>query len=424
MWCHRSSFVVAIVVVLLLLVAVDSGTARPIGELSDSDLRQVIEAGQLSEAIYAPTPPSLIGEWQLLPNQIDSLNGLRARAYERDLPNDKKEIAVVYAGTRNAQDILTDIIQGLLPGGLADLERLLDPVYRYFVNAKFSEAKEFAELFVTLKDHDRNITIYVTGHSMGGTIAQYVCSILGIKCIVFNSAAMNSIIATIPPSTRPVSTRQILQVCSQDDPICKYTPKLPGAAQYGVTYTLQRPAGFPQDAQSAFTGQPMGTIATNHSMELLFASLVAHAQTRGIDVPVATSGHRNPRAALPAAHPGARASDPSQSDCKHLASSSTTPCPSPSLLPGCWWCQPQQSPLPVVAEDTPLDEGAAVGRKTQCGASGDVPCPSVPPMPIIPANGVVAGFDEKVGRSGVFSRTAPALIDRPDSNVLSWTPAR
>nr|WP_232371234.1 hypothetical protein [Desulfogranum marinum] len=99
--------------------------------------------------------------------------GLHAVAYRNV---DSGKVAIVYEGTSSLLDVVTDVSQPF-----------------FWKPRQFSLAQEFAEEIGRrycdkLQDCKADITL--TGHSLGGGLAQYVALKFGMKAYVFNSAGL------------------------------------------------------------------------------------------------------------------------------------------------------------------------------------------------------------------------------------------
>jgi hypothetical protein len=148
--------------------------------------------------------------WRLISDSGSDPNSLQAAAYERTLPNGRREVVISFAGSRLwSQDWIIDINQGT--GEAWPLS--------FLTNRRFDQALKFAETYVKQKDKDPNTSIWIVGHSLGGALAQYVSMELGLRATVFDSSALYTKKNDINISLRSGVSRQITHFYLADDPV-------------------------------------------------------------------------------------------------------------------------------------------------------------------------------------------------------------
>jgi len=237
--------------------------------LDTLNLAEVSDNAELSEAVYHKDVLS-VGGW-LRVEFVKSPNGLQWGLYEKTLGKGKKDWRLVFAGTQDWRDLATDANQALSHSGLF---RSLLPV-----DAQYSEALEIASRWAKLKDQNPNLSFSVTGHSLGGGLAQYVATVLGVKAMVFDAAAMgNHTLDTISKSLWQNVGRQIIHVTMQGEPVHEFTRSWFGGTHVGIEFSVKPFSSMPRDPASL------------HSMVELISALKSLAGLRDPGVTPENSG--------------------------------------------------------------------------------------------------------------------------------------
>ncbi len=171
----------------------DAGHSSSRAGLPARDLQRAIDLSKLNEAAYRSDRMEPFGnvseglwEWKQS-GYMDS--GLNWTLFERKNPNGRIEQVLAFAGTE---------IRDRTRGGMIDLRDWLtnfhQELYTGFrgepLPAQYRDAMKVAESFIRVADRDKNTSIVLTGHSLGGALAQFVSLHTGVKAYVFNSAPL------------------------------------------------------------------------------------------------------------------------------------------------------------------------------------------------------------------------------------------
>ncbi len=219
-------------VALALLVTTTPAEAF---SLSDHDLSQAIDSAELSQAAYNPTQPFQYNGWQRIDSGT-SASGLKWSLFERHV-NGKRELTLAFAGTdvTDVRDWLTNVDQAI-----PNTRRSAIPPHQY------REALAIAQRAVTAADRDANTSLVITGHSLGGGLAQYTAAKLGVRGVVFNAAALGlDTIRNLAPSYRDNPSRQILNISLRQDPVHDATGKLFASRHLGVQVVIDPAPALP-----------------------------------------------------------------------------------------------------------------------------------------------------------------------------------
>jgi lipase (class 3) len=214
-----------------------------------SSLAAAIDDAQLSLAIYQPSATD-VGDWsRILFEQMPS--GLQFGIYERHGAGGRRELKLVFAGTQNALDWPTNVDQAIVT----------DPMDFLFTPAQYRQALAVATQLAQLKDHDANLSVSITGHSLGGGLAQYCAILLGLPATVFNAAALGpETVKDIPVSLQRAVSRQILHYTISGEPVHGPTTWI-GGKHFGHQIALQPTASTARD------------LVTLHSMKAVLDAL-------------------------------------------------------------------------------------------------------------------------------------------------------
>jgi hypothetical protein len=206
-----------------------------LGRLDDKTLIEALADLQLARAVYNISQKEVTGGWQRI-DWRDDADGFKAAVYQRTLPDGRIDRRVVFAGTDDAGDWLSNIQQG---GGwvLGFNRQRVDPLS----GDPYGKAVEYARQFVAAKDKDPRMTVSLSGHSLGGALAQYCSLELGVRATVFNPAALHQKVFETARSARLNADTLISQFSLDQDGIHRFTASFPGARQFGRQYLVTTP---------------------------------------------------------------------------------------------------------------------------------------------------------------------------------------
>ena len=158
----------------------------------DKNLDIVQDAGTLSAKVYSDRPADMNGWKQTAQASAD--NGFHAKALEKD-----GVVMVVFRGSDDMGDLRVD--HQMLSGKLPD---------------QFQNAVDFME---QVKAQNPNKKIVVTGHSLGGSLAELVaCKEKDTTAITFNSFGIDSIVKDKAP-TEFRDNKNIYNYIIEGDPV-------------------------------------------------------------------------------------------------------------------------------------------------------------------------------------------------------------
>lgn len=145
----------------------------------------------LANASYSFDEPE---GWQAVDTRWDTLSesGVSAMAFKSEDPN-KKEIVIAFRGSVTGTDWKVNAGLGLSVdtsrfwGGavLGTINKLDVTGLKQLAEARFEESLAFAR---EVKRDNPGSVITITGHSLGGGIAQYVAANLGLEAVAFDPA--------------------------------------------------------------------------------------------------------------------------------------------------------------------------------------------------------------------------------------------
>lgn len=155
---------------------------KPYGMLLSHERRAVDLLGQsipyakMADAVY-DFDNTVVDNWELI-ESIDEDSGMQAGVFQN---KDTGDLVIAYRGTEacNSFCSLKELAEAALDVA-ADFQLALG-----FVDTQFKDAYKFAQAIVA-KYPDRDITL--TGHSLGGGLAQAAGAALGLKTFAFNSS--------------------------------------------------------------------------------------------------------------------------------------------------------------------------------------------------------------------------------------------
>lgn len=180
------------------------------------------------------------GYWHII-DQDHLMSGLNYTLYERQSPSGRIEWDFNISGTetkdRSGNFDPKDWISNLNHG--ADLT----PSINSFVTERqYKDGLDFVKKYLETTDRSPNHTISVSGHSLGGGIAQYIAKYLGIRGYVANAVALtiNTSLFTEGIPTLDISSHQFeLSKSNISNLVVRYEPVqiLPGK-HYGERETI------------------------------------------------------------------------------------------------------------------------------------------------------------------------------------------
>jgi|GEM_PF-6524554 len=129
--------------------------------------------------------------WQVLEGSPLANDGFSVTSFQRN-----NTIVIAYRGTDNPADIFADLAVGISSGGVIEvLEKVL-------WNMQFSYALAYANF---IRNTYPDAEILLTGHSLGGALAQVVSQMFGYSGVTFESGAAKNLTSHINPNFSAVS---------------------------------------------------------------------------------------------------------------------------------------------------------------------------------------------------------------------------
>ncbi|SER29199.1 Lipase (class 3) [Nitrosomonas sp. Nm51] len=190
-------------------------TWKPYGMLDREERHAVDLLGRslpyakLADAVY-DFDNTLVDQWILVETK-DNNSGMQAGVYYDPVTD---EVVLAFRGTETCD----------FPCSLSELAELAldtaaDTLLTFgLVDTQFEDAMDYAR-DVVARAQDRKVI--VTGHSLGGGLAQAVGSALGLEAFAFNSAPVpDDFFDNYPPVLPPVSLNEIIHVLGDiHDPV-------------------------------------------------------------------------------------------------------------------------------------------------------------------------------------------------------------
>ena len=209
----------------------DNPFAETIAEINNergSDA-YIAEKTLMSEHSYNPDEPlpEAISDWQVLSVESENAFGYSGTAY---ISPDGQSIIIANQGTSDLQDVLTDIpialaspdAQSLLDTVTANnilLESIIESVGNVFLEGQLDAALTFVN---QIRENYPGVEVELTGHSLGGGIAQVVGLQTGLQADTFNSAPMMEYIEEKYPAVNLDNVSNITNFRREGDPVSGY----------------------------------------------------------------------------------------------------------------------------------------------------------------------------------------------------------
>lgn len=198
-----------------------AGNPNPLLSLSSNELRAIRRVAdsyryaRLSEAIYANEAMVTIGNqtWRLQETFSDELSGFAAGIYR----SSEGGTVLVFRGTEGLSDWLTNLYGLVIP------------------TPQHLNALELAERAVERYGND----LVVTGHSLGGSLAQSIGALLDLRTVTFNTSSVPPSMQNIIDDINPGAGSTVLNISLIDDPVGRVSL----AGDYGENITLRSDLG-------------------------------------------------------------------------------------------------------------------------------------------------------------------------------------
>ena len=131
------------------------------------------QLAQMSNGVYG-SPSGRVEGWTVVKEQSNPANGFAVAAYRNNTTGD---VVIAYRGTNDTKDVIGADAKIALPAAAWD--------------SQFKDALEFAK---SIKEQYPNKAISVTGHSLGGGLAQVASQAYGFHGITFDPAGAENIV--------------------------------------------------------------------------------------------------------------------------------------------------------------------------------------------------------------------------------------
>lgn len=221
---HTSLFELSSPVMIYLNPDYDPNkTWKPYGMLGQQEIETVNLLGQslpyaqLAEAIY-DFKSTQVGDWQLI-DKITKDSGMQAGVYQHQESGD---ITLAFRGTTDGAgsgkscDGFFNCLLDDISAPFLDLISDISLVFGHD-NAQFRHAFDYAQEVV---DRYPSADIVVTGHSLGGGLAQATGAVFGLKTFAFNSAPVPDRFFDDHPLTLTTDQRNNIHVIADiHDPV-------------------------------------------------------------------------------------------------------------------------------------------------------------------------------------------------------------
>ena len=151
----------------------------------------------LSYNSYHLDSPIKLDGWQMVYKEPETKNGFEGQIYQKG-----NHIIVVYKGTNQTKDLFNSDI----PMGVGYIPKQQEDAHNLFLKAQ-SMYK------------DKNVNIEVTGHSLGGSMAQIESARTGVQATTFNAYGTGNILKREGYTNEEINTMNIKNYGNPKDPI-------------------------------------------------------------------------------------------------------------------------------------------------------------------------------------------------------------
>ena len=151
----------------------------------------------LSYNSYHLDNPIKLNGWQMVYKEPETNNGFEGQIYQKG-----NNIVVVYKGTNDKKDIFGSDI----PMGFGYSPKQQEDAHNLFLKAQTMYK-------------DKNVNIEVTGHSLGGSMAQIESARTGVQATTFNAYGTGNILKKEGYTNEEISTMNIKNYGNPKDPI-------------------------------------------------------------------------------------------------------------------------------------------------------------------------------------------------------------
>jgi len=151
-----------------------------------------LEMAYLSDAAYKSGGRDYESNWSLLESYTSQRTGLDAKVFKNKSDG---TVVVAFGGTADSKDVSTDISQFVL--GFKFVDDLANTRDREDMKAKLKKysdqlSPQYKDALDYVKGIQKNHKVAkITGHSLGGGLAQYVAAKLNLAAVTFNPAGLS-----------------------------------------------------------------------------------------------------------------------------------------------------------------------------------------------------------------------------------------